>query len=257
MRFLGRTTGFAALLVVMGCKALQPEPSVAVQVRDAETKAPIANATVDLSDIRGVVTSKEITGKTGADGVARVHPLPDGTEGLLAVSAAGYLNDAKPLNEAAGMEVELFAGPRPTVELVIPSGFRGLIKAEFKIAPADGAAPSPRLFRCDVQADGTVEVVGPEVLHCVRPQDFHAVAADGTTLPSGGPTTSIELRWVKTTDAIDYFVYGTDIDCHNAQKTLTPSDGGHGGGSGSGKGGGGGRRGGGRRGGGMSGGASP
>jgi hypothetical protein len=266
---------FAAIALAAGCKSLRPEPEVAVQVRDAETKAPIAGASVSLSDIRGTAASKELNAKTASDGVARIHALPDGNEGLLTASAAGYLNDAIPLYETKQLpsasrpteiadphrrqvEIELYAGPRPTIELVIPNGFRGLIKAEFKVTATDGAT-SPRLFRCTVGTDGVVQIASPLVLHCVLPQDFRAVGPDGTALPTGGPTTAIELRWVKTTDTIDYFVFGTEIDCNEARKTLTPADGGSGG-SGSGKGsGGGGRRGGGRRGGGGGGmgGASP
>ena len=254
-----------AALAPSGCKTARPDPEIAVRVRDAETKAPIAGATLRLTDLRDPFTTKNLTATTAADGSAHVRIQPQADDGLMEVTAAGYLTEAievhdtkvaqadpaaKPKPQSQSMEIELFAGPRPTVELVIPSAFRGLIKAEFKIGPdLPPGTPSPRAFRIDVAADGTATVAGPPVLHCVTPLSFSAIAPDGKPLPKEGLPTDIFLRWVKTTDTTDYFVYGTQMDCNEARKKLNQDEGSHGGSGDSGKGKGG--RGGGRRGGGS------
>ncbi|QEL16174.1 hypothetical protein [Limnoglobus roseus] len=249
---------FLVVLSTTGCHSTPKQPPMTVHVRDAETKEPIVGATVDLSKLKGTPIAKQVT---TAGGVAQLTNPSQDDDGYLDVSAKGYLTEARPVYalkdsppaagavaQAQAVEIELYAAPQPAVELMIPTGFRGLIKVEFKVTADDGHS-RPRLFPVAVSADGTAQIVGPSIIHAVTPQDVRAVRPDGTALPTGGPADAVQLRWVKTTEQMDYFVFGTQSECGDARKSIDPEDkgsGGGGGGKGGGRKGGGGRHGGGR-----------
>jgi hypothetical protein len=210
-----------------GCKTTKPEPNIAVHIRDAETKAPINGALAKVTDIRDPVSTRNKMATAGGDGIAQVHALSEGGEGFLEVSASSYLTETQEIHDGAttkglqqNIEIELFAGPRPTIELVIPAGFKGLIKAEFNVSAEATGSPGLRTFRYQVGADGHAELAGPPVLRCATPLSFVAIAPDGTPLPKEMGITDTALRWVKTTDTTDYFVYGSQADCNDARKNL-------------------------------------
>ncbi|MDB5312417.1 MAG: hypothetical protein JWO38_6619 [Gemmataceae bacterium] len=278
--------GMAVLLpVASGCRGLpgyhgSAREAVPIRVIDAETKAPIAGAKVRLwcPNPRAPGLGKDAAGTTGTDGIALVRSDAGEDVGILIeVGAAGYLSEETDFRCAiespgaagppsadrapGGTVVEMFAGPRPTVELVVPTGFRGVVKAEVRIQ--DGVAqPGQRAFTFNVAPTGTVQVVGPPILKQGLGPDFRARYADGTPIPLKAEGLKMGFLWLRTAGDDHYFVVGTQTDWNEAHKAFandTPPprrDGGGGHGAGGGGGGGRGMRGGGGRGGGFGGGGA-
>ncbi len=162
------------LATVPGCQLLHSYRPVPILVRDAETKQPIAGAMRHISYplLSAPQAPEESRAQTAADGIARLQAAPAGPGGvLLTVCAGEYLTEPQTLSvesvralKPAGwfekveqrppqLTVELYAGPRPTVELVLPAGFRGLVTATVKPATvrrphrgsARSASPSRRM----------------------------------------------------------------------------------------------------------------
>src|SRR5580704_490058 len=147
----------ACLILVLafapGCQVFHPYRPVPVLVRDAETKEPIPGAEVRITY---PFTDPELApwdsvGRSADDGIARLRAAPYGTGILMEVTAPGRLSEHKDLSadavgaiEPAGwfestdrrpasQVIELYAEPRPTVELVVPAGYRGLVRAEIRV----------------------------------------------------------------------------------------------------------------------------
>src|SRR5437868_7817770 len=137
----GRLVLFVVLAGAPGCRSVHSPEPVPVLVRDAETGAPVGGAEVRIWDptTRGTGERHEASAVTGADGIARLRSAaPRGSDVLVEVRAPGYLAGQADLPAAAataapgrtpdGAVVGVFAGPRPTVELIVPTGYRGLVK---------------------------------------------------------------------------------------------------------------------------------
>jgi hypothetical protein len=270
----------ALIPTLVGCQTLHPIPTVPIAVVDAETKAPIPGATVRLwSPADNSPSHIEPSGTTGPDGVARIKAaFPKEADVLIEVSAPGYLSDemdrtlsAKaPGAPAGGGLVEMFAGPKPYIQLVIPTGFRGDLKAEIKVQDDAPTQPGQRVFTYNVPLPTVENIVGtPIVVHIVAPPvidgrlaPFRGLYANRTPMPAEPKDSDVVLRWVRSEGLDQYFVVGTKIDQESArraaEKTIGPRES-----SGDSKSSGGGRRGGGGGGrggmggmGGMGGGAS-
>jgi hypothetical protein len=176
---------------------------------------------------------------SGADGVAHVHLAPPSEGGVMAevtgpdhlpaqltlpYEVVNALASAKPFQPYKGpplsITVDLFAGPRPTAELVLPPGFRGLVKAEIRVN-AEGQWPAgQRAFRYTVPADGVVRVVGPAVFGQGIGPDFTARLADGTQLPKDAKAEEVALRWIRRDGNEVYFAVGTSVDETAARRAL-------------------------------------
>ncbi|MGH7224070.1 MAG: hypothetical protein ACRELF_12640, partial [Gemmataceae bacterium] len=131
--------------------------------------------------------------------------------------------------------VEMYAEPRFTVELIVPVGYRGLIKAEMRIQDDVPVPPGQRCFRYQV-ADGFVSIKGPRALRHVCPPEYRARYADGTPLPSEMTLLKVGFRWMRGEGQKHYFFVGTqpeyDMERRTApaQQVQTPRrDGGRGG----------------------------
>ncbi len=223
------------LVLAAGCVTARPEQAVAVRVVDAETKAPIAGAAVRLSHLATPRdhSPHETAGTTAADGVARLPGEPrDGGEVVAAATAAGYLPGVKDLpaagkfgaaggsDAAAEVVVEVYAAPRPTVELVVPNGFRGPVTVAVKVDPAAAGEPGRRAFTVAVPPSGEAELSGPAVLRFLAAPDFRARYADGTPLPRTPAEVDVGLRWLKTAGGTEWFVVGTLADYLDARKAT-------------------------------------
>jgi hypothetical protein len=230
-----------------GCQSLYRERPVAVMVRDAETKQPIARAEVEFSHplSESSSTSNRSVGATEADGVSRMSATPGGDrQDSLYVKAAAnrYQSDTmlvpnetlekiKPLGwfEAKNRRpveiiMELYSGAPFTVELVVPQGYRGLVKASIQIRDEMPCTPGQRLFSYYVNS-GSVQVVGPAVLRRVQPVKFVAKYADGIALVSGRADASqLVFHWLKHEDSCEYFVVGTEADIAKYRRQLYPDD---------------------------------
>jgi len=224
--------GFAA-----GCRTPDrapppPPPQVAILVRDAETKAPVPGAVVSLTALPAphAPAAEPATGTAGADGIARVADRPHGgTDVVLEASAAGYvtaktdvsarpLAAVDPIGPAPATVVELFAGPRPGVELQLPAGYRGPVKAG--VRARDDAPGGQRSFRYVVPPSGVVEMAGPAVLRELTPADVRAVYPDGTAINSEAADAEVGFRRVKTVGDTFHFFVGTKAQADEFRKTL-------------------------------------
>ena len=227
-----RYLAWAALLLALapGCQGLFGSRPAPVLVRDAETNEPIPGAEVRLSypPTQLPVGPPDCSEKTGDDGVARVQAAPYGDGGVaVGVTARGYLSEEKVLSaqavralepahlfEAAerrppALVVELYAEPRPAVELIVPAGYRGLIRAAVRVQEDAPSPPGQRSFPCVVPASGVVEVVGPPLLRRVFVTDFRARFADGAPLSREGGEGAVGLWWVKDEGGFHHFLVGT------------------------------------------------
>lgn len=219
---------FVIISVTPGCRVAHPQP-VSVLVQDAETKAPVANAGVQLwcPDPRGPNLGKDAIGNTGGDGVARVRSAAGPDLALvLAVEAAGYLPeeiDFRPNAAEPGgpVVIEVFRGPRPVVELVVPNGYRGLVKAEVRVQ--EDAAPG-RAFTFAAAPPETVKVVGPAVFKQGAGPEFRAKYADGAPLPMNPEGVQIGFMWLTTEGDTRVFVVGTKTDWAAARREIEKSD---------------------------------
>jgi len=111
--------------------------------------------------------------------------------------------------------LEMYAEPSPTVELVVPTGYHGVIEAE--VAPR---TPGQRCFSYVVSPTGAVQVIGPPLLRRVLPAMFTARYADGTPLSRNPQDTEIGFWWLKHDGRSDSFLVGTKSEW----KRSRPSD---------------------------------
>ncbi len=218
------------LALALGCQVLYRYRPVPVLVRDAETKKPIANADVHLYYplSRDSLAPFDSSDRTDADGVAHLRAAPYGDFGVrIEASAPGYLTDQadvssesiqhlqpphffKEKQQRKPFVVEMYAEPRFSVELMVPAGYRGPIKAEIEPQEDVAVPPGQRCFRYEV-VDGFVRIKGPAfVLRRVYPSDYRASYSDGTPLTAEMMTLQkVGFRWLRGQDKEQYFVVGT------------------------------------------------
>ena len=139
----------AAALPAAGCHTLRPSTPISVNVRDAETHAPVPDATVRLWRFGAHESDRESAFTAGPDGVAHARLAPPDVGGVMVEvtgpnclsaqvplprAVADALATAKPLQPYKGpplsVDVDVFAGPRPKVERL-----PGLIRPEREIRP--------------------------------------------------------------------------------------------------------------------------
>jgi hypothetical protein len=237
----GRFTGLAlvAALSATGCHTLQPSTPIAVRVRDAETHAPLPGATVRLWRFGSHESDREAGYDTGADGVAQARiGSPDQGGVMMEVTApnclpkqvtlphevAEALATARPFQPYKGpplsVDVEVFAGPRPRVELVLPPGYRGVVKAEVRVAQSGQWPAGQRAFSYTVPADGVVRAEGPAVFgHGYGPQVV-AKFADGAPCPNEPKGEEVGLRLLRRDGNDLYFAVGTRADEAAARRVV-------------------------------------
>jgi hypothetical protein len=188
-------------------------------VKDADTGEPLPGAEVRLSYPRtdSPLAPGDQFGTTGADGVALLRAAPYGDTGVVVGAAAkGYMPEEqflsiKALEEAGPARVILavYSGPRPTVELVLPMGYRGVVHADVHI---DEEAPCPRgqrCFRFEVPPSGVVQVSGPALLRRVDSPDFRARYTDGPPLTREAKDDEVGLWGLKSQGNRYTFLVGT------------------------------------------------
>ena len=144
------TVSVLIVTVLAGCHGFSLGRPVTVLVRDAETKAPIKAAEVQIASASGHLPT--ITAATtGDNGIARVKVNPSADIAyMVEASANGYFSEEEDIsvetlreispaksihsgaNEPPTLILEMFAGPRPTVDLIVPMGFRGVLRAQVR-----------------------------------------------------------------------------------------------------------------------------
>ena len=234
--------GLALVLLTMaGCQAFQayrPAPILAI---DAETKQPIPGADVRISYpmSQPEYAPREVVGSTGPDGIARVEAAPYGDGGIaIGVSAKGYLGADKFLTtkEVQAIErshffedvgkrppvvvVEVLAGPRPSVELLIPANFRGRIKATVDIRSELPLPPGQRCFSFPVSATGDVTVVGPTLLRSVQRFDFKARTPEGILPDRPTDIFTVGFWWLKSELNTHIYMVGTRSEFDTERRAI-------------------------------------
>jgi len=252
-------TLLALCLVLSACQSFYP---VRVQVLDAETQKPIPGATVEgdymmtelsVADVYGELifgytAGPKPTSATTDDRGLAVLPLSDysaRTRGAR-VHADGYLtsaaniaparfdqirrdsnrSEATPTNNPPDLIVRLFRPPHFTLQLVIPDGFRGLLRLDSS-SPTTTVAlpPNPRIVEVPVHPPG------PEKLplyylgnaHAVTPEHITARYANGTSIPRDEDSPAdgaIALRPIGRRDSRAIFLVGNLTEARAARNQI-------------------------------------
>jgi hypothetical protein len=226
--------------IAPGCQALHAYTPVSVVVRDAETKKAIPGADVRVSyPLSSPNTAPwDSTGRTGSDGIALVQAAPcDNGTIVVNVSADGYLFEEKNLpadvanaiQQASFIElgdrkhvslvVEMYAEPSPAVELVIPEGYRGVVKADIQIREDAVCPVGQRCFRYEVSPSGEVQVTGPVLLRRVFAPDFHAKFADGAPLSPNPKGAELGFWPLRNEGSVQFFWVGTQNEYNNLRRS--------------------------------------
>jgi hypothetical protein len=235
--------GCAVFLIanISGCVVLQDYRPAAILVRDAESKKPIPAAEVRVSYptfASSFAAPIEPSALTADDGIARLQAACYGDGLTLTASAKGYLTENLDVAVSAVQKIErahwfeakdrrppnfivdLYCEPAFTVELIVPVGFRGVIKATVNLQTD---APSPagqRSFAYPVSSLGLVDVNGPLLLQRVLPQTYHAKYADGTPVGTEMDSLKVGFRWLKQSGKEYYFVVGTKYEFESFSREL-------------------------------------
>lgn len=232
------------LVPVPGCQVLYRYRPVPVLVRDAETKNPIADAEVHLSYplSRDSLAPFDSCERTDGNGIAHVRAAPYGDFGVrIDATAANYAHEQKTLSSETIAQIatplpfeetkqrrpevvmEMYTEPRFSVELIVPTGYRGNIKAEVDLQDTIAVPKGQRCFRYDV-VDGFVRIKGPGVLRRVNPADYGARYADGTPLTGNTTLLKVGFRWLRGKGNQQYFFVGTQPE-YDMERRYVPDDG--------------------------------
>jgi hypothetical protein len=228
------------LSLLSGCQMFQAERSVSVLVRDAETKQPIPTAEVYLCErLKGAeIAPCRSSALTQANGLARLRLDSAAENGIqLQAIAPGYqseklripANDLPKPDQAKTKEpgptnfvLEVFAEPAFTVELMVPTGYRGLVKAQVVIQENEPSKPGQRCFRYPISSSGVVQITGPAILRRVAAEEYRARWMDGTLLPTRLDPEKVGFRWLKSEGQTQYFVIGTLNEYEELCRSLFP-----------------------------------
>jgi hypothetical protein len=222
------------LALASGCQALHSYRPVAIEVRDAETHQPIPSADVAITypGTQPSFAPWNSSGTTGADGIVRLQAAPcgDATGISVEMTAKGYLFEQKILldkdvaaiapahlfetveKRPVSFVLEMVAGPSPTVELIVPAGYRGLVKAEVHVQDDLPCPAGQRCFSYVVPPSGEVQVTGPRLLRRVFAPDFQARYADGTVLDRQAKDSAVGVWCLKSEETRHVFLVGTQAE---------------------------------------------
>jgi hypothetical protein len=231
-----------ALVAAPGCQVLHRYRPAPVLVRDAETKQPIPGVAVRISYplSHSYLAPSESRGETGADGIVRLRTAPFGNAGtMVEVTAKGYLNEQKFLTAKDVEEIptpglfedtstrqpclvmEMYSGPHPTIELVVPPAYRGMVKMRIRVKPDDAPTDTQqREFSFVVPDSGVAEISGPALFRHVNLSNIRFRASDGIRVTKGGAESMLGHWYVKTEDGYQYFLVGTAGDHDELRRNV-------------------------------------
>ncbi len=229
-----------AILASPGCQLLHDYKPVPVLVLDAESKKPLADVAVRISYpmTRSSFVPYDSAEITGQDGIALLKAAPFGEHVLLLEAKAArymlYTQDLSPdairqmkaanLFEPAERKppafvVEMVAEPRFYFELVLPTGYRGVVKAVVNLKDDVPWKPGQRGFSFEVSALGEVQLTGPTILSRYTPL-FRARYVNGAALDEKMDALQVGFRWLKREGNEEYFVVGTQPIYDHYRRTL-------------------------------------
>jgi hypothetical protein len=256
---------YATLLLATtpGCLSFHSYRPVPILVCDAETKRPIPGAEVNIWYPFGsrFAPPQDSFGVSDGEGIARLRAAPHSDAGIMvAAKAKGYLSEERNVatdtieriepehwfkkdeQRPVSIVVEMYAEPRPAVELTIPTGYRGIVRVKSHLQDDAVWPPGQRIFPCTVDSSGTAEAQLPPLLRRCYPLDYRAKYTNGTMLSRDASPQDIGLHWLRSGVGEEIFVVGTKSD-YEYMRSLSHSAGNDGrSGDGGGKDQGGGRR---------------
>jgi hypothetical protein len=226
--------------LVAGCQTLQSNRPMPVLVRDAETKKPISKAEVQVSysGPRSPLAPSDSSRVTVDDGIVRLWAAPFGDGINLDARASGYLPETKEIAVTAiekiqpahffqssdqrppAVVMELYSEPQFSVELIVPAGYRGLVKTAIDLRDDILRAPGQRCFGYRVSPSGEVRVSGPSLLRRISPAGYHAEYDDGTPLTSEMGALKVGFRWLKQEGNQQYYVVGTQYEFDQLSRDM-------------------------------------
>jgi len=226
-------------IATSGCGLFHVYRPVTVLIRDADTKKPIKDAHVTIEYppcMLGLFRPFPSSATTRADGIAHLLAAPHGgAYGGVAITscAKGYDNpghewlsaeEIRKINPATLLTpwawrpvtriVEMYSGSSPTLELIIPDNYRGLIRVEYEPLDDDHCEPGKRRFTYVVPPSGVVHMKGPRFLKDFLPVELRAKYASGAVLESESKSPAeVVFHVLSIPDGMDYFVVGTEDEC--------------------------------------------
>jgi hypothetical protein len=225
----------ATLYLLVGCATPYRSRDVGVTVRDAETHEPIPNAVVHVSHHH--LADDAVSEKTDGSGIARVSFKPASDEStMIEASALGHMTEFQVVgdttianippapifgsaeNRAADFVVELYAEPAFGIELVVPQGYRGLLKVDLNFRDDAPVPKGQRVFTFEASANGQVKGTGPGLLRRVPASSYSARYAVGTPIGDKMDDTQVGIRWLKREEGAEVFVVGTKPDFDQYRK---------------------------------------
>ena len=241
-RLIGQFYLLSILFPAIGCEMMHSSVPVALKIRDAETKEPIPAAEVAFlyPTNDSLSHERDSAGKSNPSGIVQLKAITgdDVPPPQVKVMAAGYLVDQRSLpgetlrairgsqsfwsfnatpKAPPEVAVDVYRGPGAVIELTLPVGYRGLVKAEVRIREDVVYQPRQRLFSGSLSEDGVVHIEGPPILRHEYKPDFRAKYTDETlvpTIPSEAKERNEEVgfRWLRSEGATEVFVVGTRVE---------------------------------------------
>jgi hypothetical protein len=216
--------------------------SMKVLVKDGETGQPIPDAVIHVATcqkFRPLIYPYPIRedARTDQNGIAVLQVTPYYRSALETTARSpGYLriwtllkNDeierfppadsdpsgSRPIDRI----ITLFQEPEPTVELVLPSGFRGPVAVKIVTKDDVFVQPGERRFSYKVPPGGGVVIEGPRLLD-YRWTRYEARYADGPVL-KGEEFDDVRLHFIGVwSSKLRLFMVGTDRDREELQHSL-------------------------------------
>jgi hypothetical protein len=254
--------GGALFVSAAGCISFHSYRPAPVLVRDAETKQPIAGAAVRLWYPLGSghMPPAESSGVSDGEGIAHLQAAPYGDGGIeLEAKAKGFMPAEHNISTEtiAGIEpehwykktgprpasivVEMYAEPRPEVQLIVPNDYRGVVRVKLLAQEDIPWPPRQRVFPFPIDGNGNAEARLPAAIRQFYPPEIGATYADGRVLSRDANPQEIGLHVLRFSAGEYVFVVGTKSE-FDAIRSLThvssgddrPSRGGGGGGRGGG-----------------------
>jgi hypothetical protein len=185
------------------CQSFYAYRPMTIVARDAETGQPVPGATVRVSYplMHPSQAPYDSIDAAASDGVVHVQAAPAGPAGvLIEARAQGYLMEAKtvPVETVQAIQpailfedarrrppcltIDMYADPRPIVQLEVPLSFRGVIDVQIKPDAKAPHRPGLRCFTFAVPPTGKLELAGPPLLERVAPIDYRARYQNGQML---------------------------------------------------------------------------
>lgn len=209
-----------------GCGVFRERRAMTVQVLDGDTREPVGGATVCVSypNMLDFTAPQPTEMTTDGNGLATLRVADYHGHSVRAAHSNYRVSDDFQQNATEFRELpkrgdgrvkHTFLAysnstPRPTVELVVPNGYRGPVKIRYETEEQPTAGR--RSFKFPVSPTGHVTIRGPRLLTERPKPDFAVAYEDGTVIASYGRPGQDAFRWVHCGTDSDLYVIGTEAD---------------------------------------------